>query len=194
MSSNAAPVPDLRQIMREHRGFILAEGIIFLIAGFLAVMLPFIASGVLAIFIGWMSLVIGILLFVRGFALSQAEDRGSIIITGFLFVVLGLAVLFWPEAGLRGLTLFMAAFCILRGIMDLSGMPHRSSATSGLQVLSGLAGLVLGILLLVFYPNDAEWAPGLLFGVQLLLIGMGTLAIWNALDHPEVSGVSGDRD
>lgn len=193
MSSNATPVPDLRQIMREHRGFFLAEGIIFLIAGFFAVMLPFIASGILAIFIGWVGLVIGVLLFARGFGLRHAEDRGSIIITGLLFVILGLAVLLWPEAGLRGLTLFMAAFCILRGIMDLAGLPHRSSTTSGLQVFSGICGLLLGILLLLWYPNDAEWAPGLLFGIQLLFLGMGTLAIWNALDHPEVAGIPEDR-
>ena len=89
--------------------------------------------------------------------------------------------------------LTMATFCILRGIMDMAGLPHRSSSTAGLQVFSGICGLVLGILLLLEWPSDAEWAPGLLFGVQLFFLGLGTLAVWNALDHPEVSGVSSEE-
>ncbi|MEE2719815.1 MAG: DUF308 domain-containing protein [Planctomycetota bacterium] len=186
---NSTPsVPDLRQIMRDHRGLFLAEGIVFLLLGALAIMLPLIASGILAYFIGWMALVVGILLFVRGFGLPGSEDRGTVVLTGGLFVVLGLLVVLWPWAALEGLTLCMAFFCILRGVMDVSGIPHRSSSTAGLQVVSGVAGLLLGGLLLLWYPEDAEWAPGLLFGIQLLFMGFGALAVWNALDHPEAGG------
>ncbi len=180
--------PDLRQIMRHCRGFFLAEGIIFLLLGALAIMLPFIAGGFLAIFIGCMSLLSGVLLLVRGVGLPGAEDRGMIVFTAVMFVALGLVVLMWPWAALEGLTLCMAFFCILRGIMDVSGKPSRSSSTAGLQVISGLAGILLGVLLLLWYPGDAEWAPGLLFGIQLLFMGFGAIAIWNALDHPEAGG------
>jgi len=151
------------------------------------------ATYILANFIGWMSLVVGILLFIRGVGLSNTDDRGSILLTGIMFGVLGVVVISWPWAAMEGLTLFMGAFCILRGIMDMAGLPHRSSSTAGLQVFSGICGLVLGILLLLEWPSDAEWAPGLLFGVQLFFLGLGTLAVWNALDHPEVSGVSSEE-
>ncbi|MAB82298.1 MAG: hypothetical protein CMJ24_02540 [Phycisphaerae bacterium] len=193
MSSNAPAIPDLRQIMREHRGLFLAEGIIFLILGCAAVVFSIFATYILANFIGWMSLVVGILLFIRGVGLSNTDDRGSILLTGIMFAVLGVVVISWPWAAMEGLTLFMGAFCILRGIMDMAGLPHRSSSTAGLQVFSGICGLVLGILLLLEWPSDAEWAPGLLFGVQLFFLGLGTLAVWNALDHPEVSGVSSEE-
>ena len=190
---NSTPsAPDLRQIMSHCRGFFLAEGIIFLLLGALAIMLPFIAGGVLAIFIGCMSLLSGVLLLVRGFGLPGAEDRGMIVFTAVMFVTLGLVVLMWPWAALEGLTLCMAFFCILRGIMDVSGKPSRSSSTAGLQVISGGAGILLGVLLLLWYPGDAEWAPGLLFGIQLLFMGFGAIAIWNALDHPEAGGVPSD--
>ena len=52
-------------------------------------------TGILAYFIGWM-LVVGILLFVRGFGLPGSEDRGTVVLTGGLFVVLGLLVVLWP--------------------------------------------------------------------------------------------------
>ena len=192
MNSTPTAAPDLRQIMRDHRGFLLGEGIVFLLLGALAIMLPLIASGVLAIFIGWMSLVVGVLLLIRGFGLPGAEDRGTSVLTGVLFIVLGLVVILWPWAALEGLTLCMAFFCILRGVMDVAGKPSRTSSTAGLQVISGIAGILLGVLLLLWYPEDAEWAPGLLFGIQLLFMGFATLAIWNALDHPEAVGVPSD--
>ncbi|MDG2200135.1 MAG: DUF308 domain-containing protein [Phycisphaerales bacterium] len=193
MSTTDASIPDLRQIMREHRGLFLAEGIIFLILGCAAVVFAIFATYILANFIGWMSLVVGVLLFIRGVGLSSTDDRGSIILTGIMFAILGVVVISWPWAAMEGLTLFMAAFCILRGVMDVVGLPHRSSSTAGLQVFSGLCGIALGILLLLWFPYDAAWAPGLLFGIQLFFLGMGTLAIWNALDHPEVSGIPEDR-
>ena len=45
MNSTPTAAPDLRQIMREHRGFLLGEGIVFLLLGALAIMLPLIAFG-----------------------------------------------------------------------------------------------------------------------------------------------------
>lgn len=185
-------VADFQKIMRENRWIFLLEGILFLIAGVLAIMLPYIASGVLALFIGWMALVVGVLLLIRGAGVAGSEDRSSITITGVLFLILGLLVILWPTAGLEGLTLFMAAFCIIRGAMDLSGMPSRSTSTTGIQVISGIAGILLGILLLLWYPEDAEWAPGLLFGIQLIFMALSTFAVWNILNQPEVSGVQPD--
>ena len=72
MNSNPS-VPDLRQIMRDHRGLFLAEGIVFLLLGALAIMLPLVASGILAYFIGWMALVVGIL-FALGLLAVDAAD------------------------------------------------------------------------------------------------------------------------
>ena len=139
-----------------------------------------------------MALVVGVLLLIRGAGVAGSEDRSSITITGVLFLILGLLVILWPSAGLEGLTLFMAAFCIIRGAMDLSGMPSRSSSTTGMQVFFGILEILLGVILLVRYPSDAEWAPGLLFGIQLLIMGICTLAVWNVLNQPEVSGVQPD--
>lgn len=185
-------VADFQKIMRENRWIFLLEGILFLIAGVLAIMLPLIASNILALFIGWMALVVGVLLLIRGGGVAGSEDRSSITITGMLFLILGLLVILWPWAGLEGLTLLMAIFCIIRGAMDLTGVPSRSSSTTGMQVICGIAGIVLGILLLVWYPEDAEWAPGLIFGIQLIFMGLGTFAVWNILSQPEASGLHSD--
>ena len=189
MTDFAVRPADLQQLMREKRWIFLAEGILLLCGGVFAIVMPMVMSTLVAYFLGWMSIVVGVLLFVRSAAAGPSEDRLSTLITGILFGSIGVVLIAWPFKGLEGVTLLMAGFCILRGVMDLSGKPVRHSSSPGLQVLSGIAGIVLGILLLLWWPGDALWAVGLLFGIQLIFMGTGLLAIWNSLDHPVAGNV-----
>ena len=186
MTEAAIRPADLQQLMREKRWIFLAEGILLLCGGFFAIIMPMVMSTLVAYVLGWMSIVVGVLLFVRSTATGPLEDRTSTLVTGILFGIIGIVLVAWPFKGLEGITLLVAAFCILRGVMDLSGKPVRHSSTSGLQVLAGIAGILLGVLLLLWWPGDALWAVGLLFGIQLIFMGCGLLAIWNSLDHPLV--------
>ena len=184
MTDSAVRPADLQQLMREKRWIFLAEGILLLCGGLFAIIMPMVMSTLVAYLLGWMSIVVGILLFVRAASTGPSEDRLSTMVTGVLFGVIGVVLIAWPFKGLEGVTLLMAGFCILRGVMDLTGKPVRHSSTPGLQILSGIAGIVLGGLLLLWWPGDALWAVGLLFGIQLVFMGCGLLAIWNSLDHP----------
>jgi uncharacterized membrane protein HdeD (DUF308 family) len=180
--------PDIQQAIRQHRWIFLAEGVLLLLGGIASILLPIIASHVLSFGLGVLCIVIGVFLFIRSLAFKGADDQLSTLVTGVLFCIIAVVLIFWPSSGLEGITLLLAAFCILRGIMDLSGKPSTQKTARGLQVVSGLAGLVLGVLLLLWWPSDAMWAPGLLFGIQLLFLGMAVLAMWSALDHPLVKG------
>ncbi len=179
---------DIQQTIREHRWVFLAEGLLLLCAGIFSIGMSGIASELLAVGLGIMSLVVGIFLFTRSLTAGGGGDRGSTLVTGVLFCIIAVVLLFWPQAGLEGITLMLGVFCILRGIMDLSGKPSRSNKHGGLQVISGIAGIALGVLLLLNFPSDAAWAIGLIFGVQLLFMGFGVLVVWNALDHPVARG------
>jgi len=179
---------DVQQVIRQHRWVFLAEGVLLLIAGVFAIVLPAIASNVLVLGLGIMTLVLGVLLFIRSLAAGGDGDRASTLVTSVLLCIIAVVLLFWPQAGLEGITLLFGAFCLLRGIMDVSGLPSRNQKHGGLQVTLGIVGIALGVLLLAFFPSDAPWAIGLIFGIQLLFMGFGVLVIWNALDHPVVRG------
>ncbi|MCH2148763.1 MAG: DUF308 domain-containing protein [Phycisphaerales bacterium] len=179
---------DAQQVIRQHRWVFLAEGVLLLLAGLFAISLPVIASGVLVLGLGIMTLVLGVVLFIRSLVAGSDGDRVSTLVTGVLFCIIAVVLLFWPQAGLEGITLLLGSFCILRGIMDVSGKPSRNHMHGGLQVISGIAGILLGGFLLAYFPSDAPWAIGLIFGVQLLFMGIGVLTIWNALDRPVVRG------
>jgi uncharacterized membrane protein HdeD (DUF308 family) len=187
---------EIRDRMRQSRGVLLAEAIIFILCGLFAIIVsPMLASALLILFMGWIALLCGLLLFLRCFVGSN-ESQSMTLVNAILVTGLGVLFLLWPFASLEVVTLFLAAWCLIRGIMDLAGQPARSHIAPGVQFISGIAGIVLAVLLVIWWPSDALWAPGLLFGIQLLFGGIAVLAIWNALGHattgvaspPETSG------
>ena len=167
--------------MREARGIILIEAILFLLCGiFAAVISPLIASKLLILIMGWISIACGAALFIRCFAAGSGAKVLDFI-NALLIAALGVIFLAWPFESLEIFTLVLAVWCFLRGLMDLSGFPQRNHVAPGVQVFSGVASIVLAVLLVIWWPSDALWAPGLLFGVQLFFMSIMLFAVWNAV-------------
>ena len=57
-------------------------GILLLCGGFFAIIMPMVMSTLVAYFLGWMSIVVGVLLFVRSAVTGPSEDRLSTLVTG----------------------------------------------------------------------------------------------------------------
>jgi uncharacterized membrane protein HdeD (DUF308 family) len=47
----------------------------------------------------------------------------------------------------------------------------RGQEGAGLMGLSGVCGLLIGILVLAKFPSSADWAIGLLLGIDLIFAG-----------------------
>ena len=171
---------DIRDVLRQHRGLLWCEGFTLLLGGIALIIYPLAGGMVLETLLGVIALLVGGASLLRG-CLGGCEHRGSVLVTGFLAAVLGVALLVWPLEGLEAMVLLLAAFCLLRGIADLAGIPARSQVAPVLQIISGLAGVVLATLLLVWYPHDVLWVPGLLFGIELMFLAMPVLAVASAV-------------
>jgi uncharacterized membrane protein HdeD (DUF308 family) len=53
----------------------------------------------------------------------------------------------------------------------------RGQQGAGLVGLSGIAGLLIGILVLAKLPSSADWAIGLLVGIDLIFAGWMLVSI-----------------
>ena len=170
----------VHRLLQQGRGLLLIEAIICLAGGALSVLFPVLASEGLEIMLGFICLGLGILSLIRS-VMGGVEHRGATAATGVLLGVLGALLLIWPFEGLEALTLLLAAGVFVRGFADCTGVPHRSTIAPGLQIVSGIAGIIVGVLLVLWYPSDALWAPGLLFGIQLIFFGMMLYTLWVAV-------------
>jgi len=63
---------------------------------------------------------------------------------------------------------------VLQGLARL-GLAIVAPAGTGWVVLSGIASLILGGMLLSAWPSSGLWAIGLIVGIDFLLTGMSTL-------------------
>jgi len=181
--SNQA-LPDLDGIRRRfgaaihaHWKLFLAEGIVMMILGLLAIAVPEIASLAITIFIGWLFFVGGIF---RTISVLQHRTMPGFIwslLTAVLAIVLGLILVLRPISGVLTLTIVLAAFFLIEGISAiLLAIEHRRHLPSwGWVLFSGLIDLLLAFLIWDGWPSSAGWAIGLLVGINMVFVGLSLI-------------------
>jgi uncharacterized membrane protein HdeD (DUF308 family) len=173
--------PDIEGIRRQmaatihaHWKLVLAQGIVMMVLGFLAVAEPNVATIAVGIFVGWLFFIGGIFR-----ALSLWQSRGMpgfawSLLTALLAIMLGLILVFRPLAGVLTLTMVLIAFFILEGITAIVlAVQHREHLRSwGWVLFSGIVDLLLAFLIWDGWPSSADWAIGLLVGINMLFFGL----------------------
>jgi uncharacterized membrane protein HdeD (DUF308 family) len=164
--------------VREHRSAFLVLGILFVVLGGLAILLPFAASLVTAFVLGCLMIVAG--LFQGYHALQNRRWGGSVwaIVGAVLYVAAGALVVAFPLTGTLTLTLVLAAFLVANGILKIiRAVQHRGMPPWGWLLFDGLISLALGVLLWAGWPSTAAWALGVLVGIDLIASGTSVLLI-----------------
>ena len=166
------------EALKRYRSWFVGIGIAWILAGILAIALPFAAAIAL-------DLLIGVLLALGGLAqIAQSmrcvEWRGKIIqaLIGLLALVAGVVLLANPVQGVLTLTLVLGAFFIAAGVArGLLGLQMKGVPGSGWLLLSAALGIIVGVLIWAGWPATAGWALGLMIGIELLFSGWSLLMI-----------------
>jgi uncharacterized membrane protein HdeD (DUF308 family) len=77
-----------------------------------------------------------------------------------------------PHDGTLTLTIVLGIYFLFMGLSRIAvAISTRGRQGAGLVGLSGIAGLLIGILVLAKLPSSADWAIGLLVGIDLIFAG-----------------------
>jgi uncharacterized membrane protein HdeD (DUF308 family) len=157
-----------------HWKLFLAQGILMMVLGFLAVAEPNIATVAVGIFVGWLFFVGGIFRAASVWRSRQAPGFAWSMLTAILSIVLGLILIVRPLAGVLTLTMVLVAFFIIEGVASIVGaIEHRQHLRSwGWVLFSGIIDLLLAFLIWDGWPSSADWAIGLLVGINMLFLGL----------------------
>jgi uncharacterized membrane protein HdeD (DUF308 family) len=173
----------VRDVVRHHSGLFLAQGIIMTLLGVAAVIWPQISSIAVDVYIGWVLLLSGVAgLVIMFFAPNVAGFLWSLL-TGALSLFAGVLLLWHPVAGVVSLTLLLIAFFIAEGVFQMAtafGYRHIFPETWVWMMLSGVADLILALLLISGWPSSANWALGVIVGVNLISSGLATIVVASA--------------
>lgn len=163
------------------RGTLMLLGILSLIAGVVAIGSPCIAGGATAVFVGAMILVSGVFEIIA--ALGSRAWRAGILgaLGGFLSAIAGVIIMARPMFALVVFTLVLAVFFFVTGIWRVILAFKLKPLPGWVWVLvSGIASVVLGVLIWRQWPLSGLWAVGTLVGIHILLNGVSLLALAGA--------------
>ncbi len=171
--------PGTFERIQERRGWFLILGIALVGLGVLALGDTIVVTLVSVVFLGWLLIVSAIFQAVHW--LRSHEERHYLDLLVFVLdFVVGLILLSNPAGGALAITLVLAAFFLVGGLMRLFGAlsseaPHRSWA-----LLDGAVSALLGILLWIHWPSSALWFVGFAIGIGLIFRGWAwiMLALW----------------
>ncbi|HVY97652.1 MAG TPA: HdeD family acid-resistance protein [Solirubrobacterales bacterium] len=168
----AAMDPEIREGLARSWKALMGVGIAAIVIGCIAILVPAVAAVGTAIFIGWILLIVGGFLVAGAFTSPSAGGVIWRLLWAVLTVIVGVWLIVEPHNGTLTLTLVLGIYFLLMGITRITvAFMGRGQPNAGLVGLSGVAGLLIGILVLVKFPSSADWAIGLLVGIDLIFAG-----------------------
>jgi uncharacterized membrane protein HdeD (DUF308 family) len=163
-----------------HRTLFLFEGILLLILGTLAILVPAIASLAATVFFGWLLLlsgVVGLITTIRG---RHAPGFWWSLLSAIVGIVAGGLLVGWPLQGTLSLTAVLIAFLLVEGAASIFyALEHRKglSTSWGWMLASGILDVALGAILFAGLPGTAMWALGLLIGINMIFGGWALIML-----------------
>jgi uncharacterized membrane protein HdeD (DUF308 family) len=166
--------------MHDHWRLFLVEGIILIILGSAAILVPPLASLAVALILGWIFVLGGLLGLIASIAGRHAPGFWWSLASAVVTMVAGGLLLFWPVAGVISLTFVLTAFLLADGIlMILFAIEHRRALSQrwGYLMANGILDLVLAGIIVWALPGSALWALGLVIGIDLVFGGYALVAM-----------------
>jgi uncharacterized membrane protein HdeD (DUF308 family) len=169
---------DLADALHRGRRNLMIAGVLEVILGAVAIIVPAVASVATAIFIGW------VLVFASGFYAWDAfsvRHRGRTalrLVLAVLTFAAGVYLLVAPLDGVFTLTVMLVIWFAATGTARLvMGLAELGTPGAGWLAATGAMSLILAILIAVQLPSSAGWAIGLLVGINLLFSGMALIGL-----------------
>ncbi|MDE2372846.1 MAG: HdeD family acid-resistance protein [Hyphomicrobiales bacterium] len=173
--------------VHEHRVLFLVEGIILVILGLAAILVPPLATLAFTIVIGWIFLVSGVVGLITTFWARHAPGFWWSLISALIGIAAGLVLLITPLRGTLSLTLVLIAFFVIEGVASIMyAIEHRNQLSGrwAWMLISGIVDLILAAIIFAGLPGTAAWALGLLVGINMVFGGAALIGMALAARNP----------
>jgi uncharacterized membrane protein HdeD (DUF308 family) len=163
-------------------GWIVALGIVFMIAGVVALGSVVAATESAVLIVGIMMIMGGAAELFAAFSVKSWGKFAFWLLLGALYVAAGIIAILNPFAAATILTLMLGAALAVGGLLRIFlafQMKHGSSW--GWVALSGVITLLLGAMIIAQWPASSFFVLGIFLGIDLIFIGSGWLTMGLAL-------------
>ena len=153
-------------------------GLAMTLVGVLAIVFPIVSTLAAALFVGWTLLLAGIFLLVGSFTIHATGPFFGALLTALLMIAAGVFLLFNPLAGALALTILLGVLFLVQGAFELAlAFEMRPQRAWVWMLLSGLASVVLAVVIAAGLPGISLIALGILLGINFLSTGLGYIFV-----------------
>ncbi|MBN9012300.1 MAG: HdeD family acid-resistance protein [Rhizobiales bacterium] len=159
---------------------LLIEGILLVILGLGAMVVPPLASLAVTVFLGWMFVVSGIAGLALTFWARQMPGFWWSLISALLAIAVGVILLTRPVQATLTLTIVVGAYFLAEGVTTIMyALEHRRELSQrwGWMLTAGIMDIVVALIIVAGLPGSALWAIGLLVGINLLFGGATLIGV-----------------
>lgn len=164
--------------LRPKWGWIVALGVVYLVAGFIALGSVVMATVASVLVVGAMMIVAGVFEVIGAF---QMKSWGRFLIwalLGVLYIVAGFLAFENPLLAAVLLTLFLGASLVASGVVRLFLAFSMQRESPWVWVaISAVITLLLGLLILARWPVNSVYILGIFLGIDLIMAGAGWVGL-----------------
>src|SRR5437899_341937 len=160
--------------LRAKRGWIVALGIIYLVAGLVALGSVVMATIVSVFVVGIMMLIAGVAEVINAFQIKSWGRFLLWLLLGVLYIVAGFLTFENPLLAAALLTLLLGVALVASGIMRVWLALGMKEAAPWVWVsLSGVITFLIGLVILAHWPVASLYVLGIFLGIDLVVAGAG---------------------
>lgn len=169
--------------LRAKWGWIVALGVIFMIAGVIALGSVVAATASAVLVVGVMMIMAGVAEIIAAFSCKGWGRSLLWALLGVLYVAAGFIAFNNPAFVATILTLFLGIALAVGGIvrMFLAWNMREAGKPWGWIAVSGLISILLGLVIIAKWPYSSAYVLGIFLGVDLIFIGSGWITMGLAL-------------
>jgi uncharacterized membrane protein HdeD (DUF308 family) len=172
---------EMLSTIKRHGGLGIVVGVVMVVAGALAIFCPFVAGLSVTIAVGVLLIVSGVSRLFFAFKMGSFGRGLLMFVLGVLTIVAGGYLAAQPGIGLATLTMFLAAYLLVHGVFEIIwAFRLRPIKGWGWTLFSGVAAVLLGIMIWGEFPASALWAVGLLVGIHMIFAGTSMASLSGA--------------
>jgi uncharacterized membrane protein HdeD (DUF308 family) len=162
-------------------GKVIGLGAVLGLIGLLFVVAPEMLGLAVGTVAGVLLILLGV---IRGLFAWIASTWGAVFLRfllALLALVAGVLIISDPERGRAALTIVVAVFLVADGLSQIFlSLPLRPVGGIWLM-LSGIASVVISLIIWQQWPASGEWALGILVGAKLLVDGLGLIGVGSVM-------------
>ncbi len=166
-------------VTRRRTGWDIAGGILLIVLALVILGDVVVATKVSVLFVGWFTLIAGLAALLVAIFKIGTKAFWSAAIGGGLLTALGLMIIRHPGAAAVTITLLIGTAFLFSGVVRLIAASDAGQART-LMIISGIASVILGVIVLFDIITASYALIGWLLGLQVLFDGI-TMLIYGRL-------------